>query len=212
MLDRFLISSISSRKIRFFLLFLLFCTVTPFCLADNTSAEVLEKQRQLKDVRSNIDTINATLKSKQRSQSSLEQKLQTLELSLNAQSKSLRKLKNETTVIRRKLKKLHKKRYALEESLAQHQQSLTTQLRAAYYTGNQENLKLLLNQQDPSTLARIIKYYEYLNRARVASIQETESTLKNIKQTEQSIMQSQNQLTVLLTKKENEFPAIGDNS
>ena len=43
---------------------------------------------------------------------------------------------------------------------------LAQQVRMSYVTGRQEMLKLLLNQENPARLGRMVTYYDYLNRAR----------------------------------------------
>ncbi|MHB8347694.1 MAG: murein hydrolase activator EnvC family protein [Acidiferrobacterales bacterium] len=47
---------------------------------------------------------------------------------------------------------------------------LEVEARTAYVLGRQEYLKLLLNQQDPATVNRVLTYYGYLQRARAAHI------------------------------------------
>jgi septal ring factor EnvC (AmiA/AmiB activator) len=52
-----------------------------------------------------------------------------------------------------------------EESVA-----LAAQVRAAYMSGSQEKIKLLLNQRDPAMLGRMMAYYRYLNDYRAGNI------------------------------------------
>jgi septal ring factor EnvC (AmiA/AmiB activator) len=56
--------------------------------------------------------------------------------------------------------------------------ALAQQLRTSYVTGRQEVLKLLLNQQNPARLGRMVIYYDYLNRARSLLLEVVESELK----------------------------------
>lgn len=179
-------------------------------IADNKQ-DLAKKQRQLEQVRSEINSIGDSLKSKQRSQSELEQQLKGLELELNKQAKSVRKLKRQTSAVRGELKKLHKSRFELEQLLDTHQQALATQLRAAYFRGTQENIKLLLNQQNPATLARMVKYYEYLNHARLSSIKDTETTLKQLVKTEESIASKQSRLSRLLSSSQSKHDELTAN-
>ena len=59
---------------------------------------------------------------------------------------------------------------AQEATLAAESAQLSAQVRAAYTSGNQERIKLLLNQQDPAALGRLLKYYEYFSDFRAANI------------------------------------------
>ena len=55
--------------------------------------------------------------------------------------------------------------------------ALAQQLRTSYVTGRQEMLKLLLNQQNPARLGRMVIYYDYLNSARSLRLEVVESEL-----------------------------------
>jgi septal ring factor EnvC (AmiA/AmiB activator) len=48
--------------------------------------------------------------------------------------------------------------------------ALGSQVRLSYITGRSEMFKLLLSQESPATLGRMLVYYDYLNRARSARI------------------------------------------
>lgn len=49
-------------------------------------------------------------------------------------------------------------------------EALAAELKVAYMNGHQEQLKLLLNQQDPARLGRMMSYYGYFGRARAERI------------------------------------------
>ena len=61
---------------------------------------------------------------------------------------------------------LEQETLAARERLAGERQALVEQVRASYLVGDQEVLKLMLNQEDPARLGRMMVYYDYLNRAR----------------------------------------------
>jgi len=69
-------------------------------------------------------------------------------------------------------------------ALGEQRGALAEQVRAAYATGRQERLKILLNQQDPARLGRMLGYYDYLNRARVARITAIEQLLDRLQAVE----------------------------
>ena len=56
------------------------------------------------------------------------------------------------------------------QRLATERAALGAQVRMSYVTGQAEVLKLLLSQESPATLGRMLVYYDYLNRARSARI------------------------------------------
>lgn len=68
----------------------------------------------------------------------------------------------------------------VEKRLADQKALLRQQVLASYRMGRQQRLKLLLKQDDPARLGRILSYYDYLNRARaglIAGIQDSHRTL-----------------------------------
>jgi septal ring factor EnvC (AmiA/AmiB activator) len=65
---------------------------------------------------------------------------------------------------------LEAERKTYEQTLDKERAALGAQLRAAYLIGREEPLKLLLNQQDPATLGRMLAYYSYFGRARADQI------------------------------------------
>ncbi len=54
----------------------------------------------------------------------------------------------------------------VRDRLGDERQVLAEQVRAAYLSGRREMVKLLLNQESPARLGRLLVYYDYLNRAR----------------------------------------------
>ena len=56
------------------------------------------------------------------------------------------------------------------QRLAAERAALGSQVRLSYITGRAEVFKLLLSQESPATLGRMLVYYDYLNRARSARI------------------------------------------
>ncbi|MBP8264223.1 MAG: peptidoglycan DD-metalloendopeptidase family protein, partial [Pseudomonas sp.] len=68
------------------------------------------------------------------------------------------------------------------------------QARAAYQGGQQEYLKLLLNQQNPEKFSRTLTYYDYLSQARLEQLATFNETLRQLANVEQDIATQQNQL------------------
>jgi septal ring factor EnvC (AmiA/AmiB activator) len=68
--------------------------------------------------------------------------------------------------------------------LEQQRQALTGQLRMAYAVGRQERLKLILNQQDPTLLSRVLAYFGYLSRDRAQRIQATKRSVRALEELE----------------------------
>src|SRR5688572_6396277 len=81
----------------------------------------------------------------------------------------LRAERAERSAVRRHLEAEKAER---ETERARTEADLARQLRAAYFMGRSEPLKLLLNQRSPSEFSRKLTYYGYLGRVRADQMQE----------------------------------------
>jgi septal ring factor EnvC (AmiA/AmiB activator) len=65
---------------------------------------------------------------------------------------------------------LRAQRARIRGQLDRRRADLSAQARAAYASGRQERLRLVLNQQDPALLGRLLVYYRYLSELRADQI------------------------------------------
>jgi septal ring factor EnvC (AmiA/AmiB activator) len=87
----------------------------------------------------------------------------------------------------------------LNTELATQQNALSRQLRAAYAMGQQQYVKMLLSQEDPARLGRVLTYYRYLNQARSERINTTRNVLSRLRDLETEIQQRTKELEALRT-------------
>jgi septal ring factor EnvC (AmiA/AmiB activator) len=85
------------------------------------------------------------------------------------------------------LHELRAKERADSQALVAERDALAAQVRGAYATGRQERIKLLLNQEDPATLSRVLTYYDYLHRARAARMARLQQGLAELARTREQI-------------------------
>ena len=71
-------------------------------------------------------------------------------------------------------------RLACSKMLDAERDALASQLRAAYMIGQQEQLKLLLNQSDPASVGRMSAYYGYFARARAQEIVDIDERMRTL--------------------------------
>lgn len=91
----------------------------------------------------------------------------------------LREQRAETAAIRKHLEGQKAEREAERDRT---REVLARQLRAAYFMGRSEPLKLLLNQQSPAEFSRNIAYYGYLGRVRADEIRQLEENIARIEE------------------------------
>ena len=87
-------------------------------------------------------------------------------------------------------------------------EALARQVRAAYAMGRQERLKILLNQQDPATVSRVMVYYDYLSRARAAKMNAIRGHIADLADTESSILAEERKLADLRDEQAVELGAM----
>ncbi len=177
-------------------------------LADD--GRIATETSRLEKIREQIKTVLSTLKSKQDERGGLENQLRKTEKALGARNRKIRELGRKIKAARKELRALEVQQSSLNKQLSGHKQKLAAQLRSAYFAGNQEQLKLLLNQQDPSALARVLKYYEYLSNARVKTIEETQTILEDLDQVAASIRKETTRLESLKQEQEQERRVYAD--
>jgi len=134
--------------------------------------EVQQYQEKLDQVQESIDKVTENLQGTRSRRTNTMTELKRLELQLSKNSSSINRLDNELKHLRRKIDDTGKELHELDQALVKQREALADQLRTAYVQGQQQQIKMLLNQQDPVELGRIQVYFEYLNRAREQQIRD----------------------------------------
>jgi septal ring factor EnvC (AmiA/AmiB activator) len=146
------------------LLFLLFFVQTPAFASDRDDFE--HYQKNLEKVQKSIEKVKNHLKSTRYKRGHVVTELQQLESKISENSVELDKTEANIDRLDDKISDLRKELGQLQRKLNTQRQSLSEQIRAAYAIGRQQQVKMLLNQQDPAEMGRVIVYFDYLNRAR----------------------------------------------
>ena len=159
-------------------------------------------QGKLERLQKSIAKIQQHLKGSKKKRGHVITELKTLEVEISKNARKLKTLEDQVRSSNKRKKKLEGELKRLNKQLADQRSALSEQIRAAYGIGQQQNLKMLLNQQDPAQTGRTQAYFGYLNRARQQQIDSFLSTLELKKTTESELKQtivSQNKL--LITQK-----------
>lgn len=164
------------------------------CLSP-TFADSKSDAAKLKKIKQDIIQLEKTIKGSGEKQGSLSNELKKSELaSANINLKILdleKSLKN----LSKELKVLGNKQQGLEQARVNQQTLISKQMASAYRLGNEESIKFLLNQEDPETVSRTLKYYDYFLRARTEKLTAYRETLLSLQQVKSSIIDKQTQLS-----------------
>lgn len=103
---------------------------------------------------------------------------------------------------------LQKQKLESERFLSNERAVLAGELRAAYTIGRNEQFKLLLNQQDPARLGRMLAYYGYFGRSRAARIDGIRAELERLLVLERSLAVENERLAQLEQSSRDELQAL----
>lgn len=139
--------------------------------ASARATEAEEQQKELERVREQIESARKSRHDLESRKADLQDQLANIERTYGQVAKALKGLEEQEQSQLRQIAELQHQRKQLGVSMRKQRQMLEGQARAVYAAGRQDWLKLVLNQEDPSRLSRILAYYSYLNRARASLLQ-----------------------------------------
>ncbi len=164
------------------------CLALVVTFASTAEAEPTPEQK-LEALREEIAQVQQQLKRKGEALSTSEQALERIEQELATTRRQLTSLARDATRLGEELSDLEARRETLRGELAQHRELLLRQVRMAYLMGHQERVKLILNQEDPQLLNRILRYHDYISHARRAQMQIVSARVESLNRVNDDIRQ-----------------------
>ena len=133
----------------------------------------------------------------------LQIELEKTEKEIGVIASAIRDLESQASQGEKKLQGLKQQRAAERSNMKALRAHLTEELKTAYMAGKQEKVKLLLNQETPADVDRMMVYHGYFTRARSDRMQEMRLVLKNILSIEQALSGQQDEIQQLLKQQRN---------
>ena len=152
---------------------------------------------QLRALRTRIEALQTELNEMRGARAQARAQLRDSERRLGSQLKALRDTEARTQSESARLGALQSARTRGRAELATRRQELDHAVRAAYLLGKQDYLKLLLNQDDPARVSRMLIYYRYLAQARATRIEGLDTSLAHLNILEQQISERVQDLAAL---------------
>ena len=166
--------------------------------------DAAEKERELKALRAGIQSLQQQLEANQRKKSNAEKRLQDVENQISETSRELHRIDAELDTKRSQLGTLKEKRRVQASTLQRQREHLASEARTAYAMGRQQQVKLLLNQEQPSAVGRMLVYFGYFSRARLQRIEAISASLEQLSLVEESIARKTAALTDLRASQQRE--------
>lgn len=172
---------------------LLFIFLLSFSFSQEAASTNTNSQTQLNTVNNKIVALQKTISLKKAQRIKLEKELKTVDTQVAKITVELNSINQKVFQQQTALADSRKQLFALQKENALQKEILGKQLCATYQLGEHEYIQLLLNQQDPSTVQRLMTYYSYINKARV-------ETIETIQKNEEKIKEEQDKITTHLTE------------
>ena len=169
------------------LLVMLLALVSARAVADDIAVQT----EKLKKLREQIHDIKTDVDSMRGQRTDVRTALEKKEKEIGRVSAELHRLDADSAATRLKIETLGNDRATERQVLAGLREALVLDLQSAYAAGRQQRIKLLLNQQDPALVGRMMTYHGYFTRARAARMQELRTTLATINDIERALVEQQ---------------------
>ena len=166
------------------------------------------KEQELEEVRRQISELKESMDRRASERDRITTELQAAEVTISEKRIALTEIQRRRSYSENRKAELERaiaeREAVLEVELAQ----LGRQVRAAYTSGGQQRVKLLLNQQDPAALGRQLKYYEYLSRYRANNIEVVNENLAELSTLRADVATEAASLTRLANSREAELAEL----
>jgi len=169
-----------------------------------------QKEAELRRVNERIERVRRSVNADVEKRDRLSAELRDAELAIQDSQRQLEGLRAQRIASESRLQDLEQERERREAELASEREALAGQLRAAYVNGRHEQLRLLLNQQDPASVGRMLAWYGYFGRARADRIDSISDQLEHLALVRERIVAESGRLRELETSREAELEALSD--
>ena len=144
-------------------------------LAD-TQQEHARAKAQLEALQSEIEARRESVQRRQQQLSELQQALREIEQRVNQSTQAIQASERELAQNQQRIEELEATQAELESDLAEQAALLSDQIESAYRSGRHDFVQMLLNQQDPARIERVLAYYRYINEARIEQLEALRKT------------------------------------
>jgi septal ring factor EnvC (AmiA/AmiB activator) len=156
--------------------------------AEQVSPEKLEALRE------RISRVQQDLNEERRKRDSLQDELRQTEKRIGQVTAEIRRLDRKREKTKQRLQQLTQRRNRLAQNKAEQMDWLARTARASYMRGRQPGLKLLLNQENPERVSRLMRYQDYFQQSRGERIEALTRDLKRLRELTRKVETTREQL------------------
>lgn len=160
---------------------LLLLLLLPTLLPITGAADNAPNKAQLEKLKSRISELSDAQSRELHERDSVQASLREAELRISRLTREQRILEKKAGIAQQRLKALKTEQAVLAAEKRTQLDWLGKTVRASYQAGRQERIKLLLNQEQPDQIARLLRYQEYYQRARTNRLEAVNGELDELK-------------------------------
>lgn len=169
-----------------------------------------DKAARLEELRARIAEVKDALSADRAREDKVTQELRRLEERTGRLTAQLNELEEKVDAKSQRVEDLRADYQAASERLATQRRFLRRQIRAAYTRGREAYLQLLLNQEDPDAVDRMMVYYDYFNEARSERIRAAVDDLARLRELRASLDQELAELEALREQRADRLAELSD--
>jgi len=188
---------------------LVFCFLLG-ALVSHGHAEDLQTSNRLNKVESDINDVKQDMQRLSQQKDTLQNLLADIEKHYGKTAALLKTLQTQIEQKRQSLDKIRQDMQAYQKEIDKLSKELAGQIRAAHAMGQQEKLKLLLNQQDPVLSSRMMVYFNYINKERLKKLADIEAAVQRLDQLDKQKHTETELLEQDLERKKSEQAALDE--
>lgn len=168
----------------------------------DTAEEHRRAQTQLEAIQNEIAARRQSVERRQQRLSRIERDLRAIEQQVAQSTRDIQQTTAQLEAIQVRIDELEAEQRVLEIRLGEQAQMLEDQIESAYRAGTNDFMQMLLNQQDPSRIERLLVYYRYFNQARMEQIEVLHSLERELRQVEQQLATQHNQIVSTMERQQ----------
>jgi septal ring factor EnvC (AmiA/AmiB activator) len=167
-----------------------------------------QKETELRKLNERIEKVRKSVNADVRKRDKLSVELREAELGVAAARRELDDIKAQRLAAEGRLRELEREQLRAQREIDAERSELAGELRTAYVNGREEQLKLLLNQEEPASFGRMLAYYGYFGRARADRIRGIQDKLEHLALVGEKIAAEKTRLETLEQQREERVAAL----
>ena len=166
--------------------------------------DIAEREQQLSELRAEIERIERGLDAQRAQRDAVAEEQRQLEQSVSRSARRARELEAEARGVGDLIADLEQQQAEHEADAEAQRQQLAEEIRAVHRIGAQPALKLLLNQEDPAELGRMLVYLERLGAQRELRLQEAAAAVAELRANQEELAAQRQRLDQLRREQDEE--------